>query len=87
MTMRRAGLSGLLFVLIASAGCAPPAGPESAAGFPLLTGEYLGQKPPGATAELFAPGIVGTGMYTRDVAITPDGTEIYYGLMLGRFRV
>lgn len=26
--------------------------------FPKLTGPYLGQKPPGTTPEIFAPGIV-----------------------------
>ena len=48
-----------------------------------LTGPYLGQTLPGDSAELFAPGIVSTGMYTRDVAITPDGSEIYFGLLVG----
>ncbi len=28
--------------------------------FPVLKGEYLGQKPPGTTPEIFAPGIVST---------------------------
>ncbi|MCJ8272850.1 MAG: hypothetical protein MJK04_26065, partial [Psychrosphaera sp.] len=27
---------------------------------PVLTGPYLGQKPPGSTPEIFAPGIVNT---------------------------
>lgn len=53
--------------------------------FPVLTGAYLGQTPPGDTAELFAPGIVSTGMYTRDLAVTPDGSEMYFGVSLGRF--
>ncbi len=49
----------------------------------MLTGEYLGQAPPGETAELFAPGIVSTGMYTRDIAMMPDGREIYFGVTFG----
>jgi hypothetical protein len=53
--------------------------------FPVITGPYLGQAPPGDTARLFAPGIVSTGMYTRDLAMTPDGQEIYFGVLLGRF--
>jgi len=53
--------------------------------FPRLTGDYLGQEPPGDEPVLFAPGIVSTGMYTRDLAMTPDGSEIYYGVLLGRF--
>jgi Tol biopolymer transport system component len=54
-------------------------------GFPRLTGPYLGQDPPGGEPVLFAPGVVSTGMYTRDVAMTPDGSEIYFGVLLGRF--
>jgi hypothetical protein len=38
--------------------------------FPKLTGPYLGQKPPGMKPEIFAPGIVSTGMYERDMAVT-----------------
>jgi hypothetical protein len=56
-------------------------------GFPDLSGPYLGQTPPGASPELFAPGIISTGLYTRDVAMTPDGTEFYYGVMAGGFSV
>jgi hypothetical protein len=55
--------------------------------FPRLTGDYLGQAPPGAEPQLFAPGIVSTGMYVRDIAMTPDGDELYYGLALGNFTV
>lgn len=39
---------------------------------------YLNQNPPGMNAEIFAPGIISTGMSTRDIAITPDGKEIYF---------
>jgi hypothetical protein len=46
--------------------------------FPLLQGPYLGQKPPGTTPMVFAQGIVSTGLYTRDIAITKDGKEIYF---------
>ncbi len=45
---------------------------------PKLTGPYLGQKPPGTTPELFAPGIVSTeGMQTK-LNVAPDGNEIIY---------
>ncbi len=50
-----------------------------------LVGDYLGQAPPGDTPVVFAPGIVTTGTYTRDVALTPDGSEFYFGVLLGRF--
>jgi len=48
-----------------------------------LEGDYLGQQLPGDTAEIFAPGLVTTGTYTRDVAMTPDGSELYFGVLLG----
>ncbi len=50
-----------------------------------LTGDYLGQTPPGAAPALFAPGVVSTGLDERDIAITPDGNEIYFGLLGGSF--
>jgi hypothetical protein len=46
--------------------------------FPTLTGPYLGQTPPGDEPVLFAPGIVSTAMYTRDLTMTPDGQEIFF---------
>ncbi|MFH0991082.1 MAG: hypothetical protein V1799_13820 [bacterium] len=55
--------------------------------FPLFKGLYLGQKLPGMTPEIFAPGIVSTGMLTRDVAMTPDGKEIYFGAAIGNYAV
>ncbi len=53
--------------------------------FPKLTGPYFGQKPPGDTAEVFAPGLISTGLFSRDVAISPDGKEIYFGVIVGYF--
>lgn len=51
-----------------------------------LSGPYIGQEPPGAEPELFAPGIVTSGLSTRDVAILPDGSEIYFGLFLPNYK-
>ena len=51
--------------------------------FPVLTEDYLSQVLPAEKAELFAPDIVSTGMYERDVAISPDGNEIYFSLFQG----
>lgn len=56
---------------------------EGAEEFYELTGAYLGQELPGMTARLFAPGIVSTGMSERDMAITPDGDEIYFSGVIG----
>jgi hypothetical protein len=57
---------------------------QSGQEFPALTGPYLGQRVPGLAPELFAPGIVCTGFNERDITITPDGKEIYYGWLTGR---
>jgi hypothetical protein len=53
--------------------------------FPVLSGPYLGQDLPGLTAELFAPGIISDGLTNRDVAISPDGKEMYFGLHTADF--
>ncbi len=45
---------------------------------PRLDGPFLGQTPPGMEPQVFAPGIVSTELNTRDIAITPDGREIYF---------
>lgn len=50
------------------------------AGVSPLSVSFFNQTPPGETAEVFAPGIVNTGKWTRDVAISPDGKEFYFGM-------
>lgn len=50
--------------------------------FPVLRGAYLGQKPPGERAELFAPGIVSTCMQHSSAYFSPDGKEVYFSRML-----
>ncbi len=50
--------------------------------FPKLRGEYLGQKPPGDTAELFAPGTVSTCLQHSSAYFSPDGKEVYFSQML-----
>jgi hypothetical protein len=51
---------------------------DSGTKFPTFSGPYLGQTPPGDEPMLFAPGIVSTAMYTRDLTMTPDWKEIYF---------
>ncbi len=51
--------------------------------FPVLKGPYLGQIPPGITPELFAPGIISTGMSESSIAVSPDGNEIFYSVHAG----
>lgn len=45
--------------------------------FPLLTGPYMGQTPPGNEPKRFAPGIITLDHGT--ITTSPDGTEIYWG--------
>lgn len=55
----------------------PAIGPAQA-GFPALRGPYLGQKRPGPTPEIFAPGILSLGFHEHNIAISPDGKEIFF---------
>ena len=50
----------------------------AAGGFPALNGPYLGQKGPGLAPEIFAPGIVSLGFHEHNIAISPDGKEIFF---------
>jgi ankyrin repeat protein len=45
--------------------------------FPVITGPYMGQDPPGKEPKRFAPGIVYLDHTT--ISISPDGNEIYWG--------
>lgn len=55
---------------------------DSAAGR-TMRGPYLGQEPPGFEPKVFAPGIVSTGGAERDMAMMPDGSEMYFTSVLG----
>ena len=46
--------------------------------FPVLEGPYLGQKPPGLTPELFAPGIIATKDWEGGTAFSLDMNEFYF---------
>lgn len=49
------------------------------------SGPYLGEAFPDTLPKLFAPGMVSTGMFTRDVAISPNGKEIYFCVALSNY--
>ena len=56
--------------------------------FPVLKGAYLGQKPPGMTPEIFAPGIISTGYHDGCITFSPDGRELFYHFGgLGRMAI
>jgi len=47
--------------------------------FPKLTGPYLGQKPPGMTPKIFAPGIISLEEFVEfKGSFSPDGKEYYF---------
>lgn len=54
--------------------------PDNPKRFTNLFGEYMGQAVPNTSAEVFAPGVISTGMYERDAAFYPDGSEFYYSV-------
>lgn len=64
----------LIFLLLASL---IAAGKED---FPVLKGPYLGQKTPGTTPEVFAPGIISVQEnFEHSAAVfSPDGSEVYW---------
>jgi len=49
--------------------------------FPLLSGPYLGQEPPGEKPGIFALGIVCTGRYVLNAVFSPDLKEFYFSTM------
>jgi hypothetical protein len=46
--------------------------------FPVLKGPYMGQTPPGMTAEAFAPGIVSTEAWEIEGVFAPGMREFYF---------
>ncbi len=78
--MKKALLAALFLVPAVLAGCDLKIDIQDA---PELAGPYLGQALAGDTAALFAPGLISTGMMDRDVSMTPDGKEMYFGRMAG----
>jgi hypothetical protein len=75
--------TGLLLIacVLTLCSCTAPAPPENAVAG--LRGDWLGQAPPGMEPVLFAPGLISTGLYERDIVFTPDGNEAIFGI-LGR---
>ncbi len=53
---------------------------QSLPGNQRLNGEFLGQPVPNDSVQLFGEGTISTHLDTRDIAISPDGKEIFYTL-------
>ena len=81
--MFQRGSACALCLALVACGPAGPCDQDTTGTFPELRGPYLGQEPPGLEPVVFAPGIVSTGLATRDVAMTPDGNELYFGVTVG----
>jgi Tol biopolymer transport system component len=43
-----------------------------------IEGPYLGQKSPGMSPEVFAPGIISNGFHEHSLTISPDGNDLFY---------
>lgn len=80
-------LATMLSLVIIAPGCGERADGPGTEPFPVLTGDYFGQTPPGEDPELFAPGLISTALFTRDVAMTPDGSEIYFSAIVGMYNI
>lgn len=46
--------------------------------FPVLEGPYMGQSPPGKTAEVFAPGVISTDGWEVQPVFAPGMNEFYF---------
>ena len=53
---------------------------------PVLSGEYLGQKPPGLKGELFAPGVMSTSLPELNSVFFPGGREVIYSVQVGDMK-
>lgn len=54
--------------------------------FPNLSGPYIGQKPPGMTLEILAPGVVSTGLEESIITFMPDSSECYWSILFSGFE-
>lgn len=55
---------------------------ESESTDPIISGKYFGQKEPTLRSELFAPGIISTGMSEINAVYSPDYSEFFYTIIL-----
>ncbi len=69
----------VVFALLFAFSCANDE-QENDKDFPVLKGPYLDQKPPGMLPEVFAPGIVSTGINEASLVFSPDGKSMYYNI-------
>jgi hypothetical protein len=71
------------FVLVAVACAQTPDVSQKEDPFPIMSGPYMGQTLPGLEPEVFAPGVVSTGMNELNSVFSPDGSEFYFSIGAG----
>jgi hypothetical protein len=70
--------SFFVFACSACVGGEPNAANDPTAEAGALTGPYLGQQPPALEPEIFAPGVVSTGLQEFSINFSPVGDEVYF---------
>lgn len=65
-------ISLLLLTLLVSSGS------TAQSEFPIFEGPYMGQTPPGKTAEVFAPGVISTDGWELEAVFAPGMNEFYF---------
>ena len=71
-------------LIIIGAGCKEI--PSAVSDFPALSGEYLGQAPPGMKGELFGLGVLSTEMSELNAVFFPGGREVIFSVSVGPMR-
>ena len=69
-----------MFIMWATAGVALSAGlPAGGDEQSRIQGAYLGCETPGAKPEIFASGLVSTGLNEAFATVSPDGNDVLFG--------
>lgn len=82
--IRTLPLKGVSLIVVFLCSCVLPISQDNTSdaseGFPILTGPYLGQSPPGTTPEIFAPGVIShQDHFEHSAAVfSPDMSEVYW---------
>ena len=78
---RRSVVVSLALVVLVCGGCAQHEAESEAPAEVSASSPYLGANPPGDSPVLFAPGIVSTDTREWSMASTPDGLELFFGIV------
>jgi hypothetical protein len=79
VTSKRQRMARFLLTASVPVLCSSCGPPQQA---PLLGGPLLGQETPGDIPELFAPGVVSTGLDELNAVFSPDGDEFFFSVKL-----